>query len=158
MVQTTISQSKTGSNSKLLTGMMIGAVVGGAVALLDTNTRNKVTSSTRGVKDSTVNMVTKVKENPGEVKNDFQERFKNASAVLKEAISEAQDLYEKVNKDVIEPVSQVTEDSNNILSTAQEATEDLKGIGSKVKEAGAEVTADDTAGNSQTGQTGRMYN
>lgn len=69
----------------------------------------------------------------------MQERLKSASSVLKEAISDAQNLYEKVNNNIIQPVTMVTEESSEILSHAKDATTDLKDIGGKVKEAGDEV-------------------
>ncbi|MEK4386232.1 YtxH domain-containing protein [Solibacillus sp. FSL W7-1464] len=135
-VSTTIDNE---NNGKLLRGMVIGAVIGGALAMLDANTRNKVTETTKNMKDSTMDMYSQVKNNPSEVKDDLQERLKSASSVLKEAISDAQNLYEKVNENIILPVTMVKEESSEILSHAKEATTDLKDIGGKVKEAGVEV-------------------
>lgn len=126
-------------NGKILKCMVIGAVIGGVLALLDSNTRNKVTATTKNMKDSTMDMYSQVKNNPSDVKNDLQERLKSASSVLKEAIRDAQNLYEKVNENIIVPVSIVKEESSEILSSAKEATTDLKEIGGKVKEAGEEV-------------------
>ena len=127
------------NNGKLLRGMIIGAVIGGALSMLDSNTRNKVTETTKNMKDSTMDMYSQVKNNPSEVKDDLQERLKSASSVLKEAISDAQNLYEKVNENIILPVTMVKDESSEILSHAKEATTDLKDIGGKVKEAGEEV-------------------
>ncbi|WP_342573076.1 YtxH domain-containing protein [Solibacillus sp. FSL K6-1781] len=127
------------NNGKLLRGMIIGAVIGGALSMLDSNTRNKVTETTKNMKDTTMDMYSQVKNNPTEVKDDLQERLKSASSVLKEAISDAQKLYEKVNENIILPVTMVKDESREILSHAKEATTDLKDIGGKVKEAGEEV-------------------
>ncbi|MEK3763326.1 YtxH domain-containing protein [Solibacillus sp. FSL K6-4121] len=127
------------NNGKLLKGMVLGAIIGGALTLLDSTTRNKVTTTTKNMKDSTLDMYSHVKNNPSEVKDDLQERLKSASSVLKEAISDAQNLYEKVNENIIIPVSTVKEESSEILSHAKEATTDLKVISGKVKEAGEEV-------------------
>ncbi|MER2118874.1 MAG: YtxH domain-containing protein [Solibacillus sp.] len=127
------------NNGKLLRGMIIGAVIGGALSMLDANTRNKVTETTKNMKDSTLDMYSQVKNNPSEVKDDLQERLKSASSVLKEAISDAQNLYEKVNENIILPVTMVKDESSEILSHAKEATTELKDIGGKVKEAGEEV-------------------
>ncbi|WP_100404323.1 hypothetical protein [Bacillus solitudinis] len=129
-------------NGKLLKGVVMGAVVGGAIAMLDSNTRNKVTSTTKNMKDSTLDMYSQVRNNPSGVKNDLQERMNSASSVLKEAINDAQNLYEKVNTNILGQVNQVKEDSSDILSTAKEVTTDLKDIGGKVKEAGEEVMDD----------------
>ncbi|MGM0853551.1 MAG: YtxH domain-containing protein [Bacillota bacterium] len=132
-------------NGKLLKGMVVGAVVGGALAMLDKTTRKRVSSSTSNVKDSTMGMVAKVRENPSGVMNDWQDRLKTASTVLKDAITDAQSLYEKVNDDVIDQVNQVKEDSSEIIATTKEAAGELKDIGDKVKEAGEEVTGDTTS-------------
>ena len=126
-------------NGKILKCMMIGAVIGGALAMLDSNTRNKVTATTKNMKDSTMDMYSQVRNNPSDVKNDLQERMKSASSVLKEAISDAQNLYEKINENIIVPASMVKEESSEILSSAKEVTTGLKDIGGKVKEAGEEV-------------------
>ena len=131
--------SENDNNGKLLRGMVIGAVIGGALSMLDSNTRNKVTETTKNMKDSTMDMYSQVKNNPSEVKDDLQERLKSASSVLKEAISDAQNLYEKVNENIILPVTMVKEESSEILTHAKEATTDLKDIGGKVKEVGEEV-------------------
>lgn len=132
-------------NGKLLKGMVVGAVVGGALAMLDKTTRKRVSSRTSNVKDSTMGMVAKVRENPSGVMNDWQDRLKTASTVLKDAINDAQSLYEKVNDDVIDQVNQVKEDSSEIIATTKEAAEELKDIGGKVKEAGEEVTGESTS-------------
>ncbi|MER2007210.1 MAG: YtxH domain-containing protein [Psychrobacillus sp.] len=136
-------------NGKLLKGLVVGAVIGAAIAMLDSNTRNKVTSTTKNVKDSTLDMYSQVRNNPGEVKNDLQERLKSASTVLKDAINDAQSLYEKVNENILAPVSQVKEDSSGIISSAKEITSDIKEISGKVKEAGEEVV-DGSNGNNHT--------
>ncbi|MCM3359057.1 MULTISPECIES: YtxH domain-containing protein [unclassified Psychrobacillus] len=136
-------------NGKLIKGLVVGAVIGAAIAMLDSNTRNKVTSTTKNVKDSTLDMYSQVRNNPGEVKNDLQERLKSASTVLKDAINDAQSLYEKVNENILAPVSQVKEDSSGIISSAKEITSDIKEISGKVKEAGEEVV-DGSNGNNHT--------
>lgn len=151
MTQTSYNNLSTTSvndnNGKLLRGMLIGAVIGGALSMLDANTRNKVTETTKNMKDSTMDMYSQVKNNPSEVKDDLQERLKSASSVLKEAISDAQNLYEKVNENIILPVTMVKDESSEILSHAKEATTELKDIGGKVKEAGEEVKG---SGNGQS--------
>ncbi|MGA9288013.1 MAG: YtxH domain-containing protein [Anaerobacillus sp.] len=134
---TTVNEEK---NGKLVKGILVGAIVGGAVAMLDSTTRNKVRSTAGNMKDSSRGFYTRVKENPGEVKDDWMDRIQSASSVLKEAMNDAQSLYEKVNDEVVDQVNQVKDDSTEVISTAREAGEDLKDIGSKVKEAGHEVS------------------
>lgn len=136
---TNVSSNEEEINGKLVKGMVFGAIVGGALALLDSNTRQKVAANTKNIKDTTMEMVGQVKNDPSGVKNDLQERMKSAQSILKEAINDAQKLYEKVNENIVGQVNQVKEESTDILSTAKEATSDLKDIGGKVKEAGKEV-------------------
>ncbi|HZH62612.1 MAG TPA: YtxH domain-containing protein [Metabacillus sp.] len=136
---TNASSNEEEKNGKLVKGMVLGAVVGGALAMLDSNTRQKVASNTKCMKDTTMEMVGQVKNDPSGVKSDWQDRMKSAQSILKEAINDAQKLYEKLNEDIFGQVNQIKEESTEILSTAKEATSDLKDIGGKVKEAGEEV-------------------
>ncbi|MFB1082839.1 YtxH domain-containing protein [Jeotgalibacillus sp. JSM ZJ347] len=131
--------TKSDGSSKLLTGVLVGAAVGAAIALLDSNTREQVKTGSRNVGSSTSGFVRNVKENPGEFKNDLSGRFQSAVSTLKNAMNEAQSLYEKVNEDVVPQVEAIRESASEIADTAKEATEDAKGIGSQVADAGSEV-------------------
>ena len=155
---TPVNTEQKESSSKLIKGMVVGAVVGGALAMLDKTTRKKVGSTTSNMKDSTMGVVNQVKENPSGVMNDWQDRIKSASSVLKEAINDAQTLYEKVNEDVVEQVNQVKEDSSEIIATTKEAASELKGIGEKVKEAREEVTGDSTTSSTNNTATSNNNN
>ncbi|QNG58425.1 hypothetical protein H4O14_11190 [Bacillus sp. PAMC26568] len=128
------------NNSKLVKGILAGAVIGGLVTLFDRKTRNQVKDSAVNLKDSSVDMFAQVKENPGEVKNQMVSQFKSAADSLKDAINEAKNLYDRLNKDVKDNVNDVVEISNETLATAKGAQQDLASIGSKVKEAGSELT------------------
>ncbi|TWI54088.1 YtxH domain-containing protein [Halalkalibacter nanhaiisediminis] len=134
--------SETETSNTLWKAVLVGAVVGGMVAMFDASNRKKLSTTTRDMKNSTTKMITKVKENPTEVKNEWQERIKTTSATLKEIINDVQEIYEKVNSNVIEPVNQMKNDTSEIISSAKEATDDLKEIGSKVKDAGEGITAE----------------
>lgn len=129
-----------GQNSKLLKGIVIGGLVGGALALIDYNTRTKVKNTAVGLKDSSTRMITEVKQNPGEVKDQMISQFKTASNTLKEAITDAQELYERLNKDVFGNINTIKEITNDAFSTAKEARGELNNITSKLKEAGTEMT------------------
>lgn len=142
--------SDTEKNSKLLKGIILGGIIGGAITLLDSSTRNKVKTTAVDLKDSSMDMFSQVKENPGEVKEQMMQRFKEASNTLKEAISEAQNLYQIVNEDVFGKVNEVKGISSDALNTAKEATGELKEIGSKVAEAGSKLT--DTSSSNTTSQ------
>ncbi|MCM3595869.1 hypothetical protein M4D55_08760 [Metabacillus idriensis] len=141
--KTETSIAKKGANknsSKLVKGMLVGAAVGGLVTLFDRKTRNQVKDSAVSLKDSSVDVFTQVKENPGEVKNQMVSQFKSAADSLKDAINEAKNLYDRLNEDVMDNVNDVVQISNDTLSTAKDAQKDLASIGSKVKEASTELT------------------
>ncbi|TFE01843.1 YtxH domain-containing protein [Jeotgalibacillus sp. R-1-5s-1] len=131
--------SNNNDSSKLLLGVVVGAAVGAAIALLDNSTRQKVISGSKNLGSSTGGFVRNVKENPGEFKNDVTERFKSAVSTLKSAMNEAQTLYEKVNEEVVPQIESIRESASEIVETAKEVTEDAKDIGSQVADAGSEV-------------------
>jgi gas vesicle protein len=133
------ASSSSSANSKMMKGILIGGVIGGVLAMLDSNTRTKVKDAAVNVKDSSVNMISEVKNNPGDVKEQMMGSFKDASKVLKEAINDAQNLYERLNKDMFGKVSEAKEITSEAVTTAMEAKDELAEIGSKVKEAGATV-------------------
>lgn len=138
-----MNSTRTRSRSgKLMKGIMLGAAVGGAIAMLDSGTRRRVATKTTSWKDSTMGMVERVREDPSGVMNDWQGRLKSASAVLKDAINDAQSLYERVSDDIIEPVK---EQSSELIASTKDAAEDLQEIGMKVKEAGEEIKEDEGA-------------
>ncbi|KWW13015.1 MULTISPECIES: hypothetical protein [Bacillaceae] len=136
MTQSTI---ETQSNSKLLKGILIGGLVGGALTLLDSTTRNKMKRSAVLLKDNSMNMIEQVKENPGEVKDQMVSGVKGATETIKEAIHDVEALYETVNEDVVGKVSEVKDISTDALGTAKEATSELKDISSKVVVAGKQL-------------------
>lgn len=155
----TQTMSDTEKNSKLLKGIILGGIIGGAITLLDSSTRNKVKTTAVDLKDSSMDMFSQVKENPTEVKDQMMQRFKDASNTLKEAISEAQHLYQIVNEDVFGKVNEVKGISSDALSTAKEATGELKEISSKVAEAGSKLmdtSSDTTSQNTRTSSTSEI--
>lgn len=127
-------------NSKLLKGMIIGGIVGGALALIDYNTRTKVKNTAVGLKDSSSKVISEVKQNPGEVKDQMISQFKSATNTLKDAINDAQVLYERLNKDVFGNINTLTEISNDVLSTVKGTKGEIGSISTKLKEAGTELT------------------
>ena len=155
-MNSTFDSSETSNNSKLMRGILIGSVIGGVVAMLDTNTRNKVKGTAINVKDSSMNMISEVKNNPSDVKEQMVNSFKEASNVMKEAINDAQRLYERVNNDMFGKVSDVKEITNQAMNTAVDAKSEISEIGSKVKEAGSTMMENpvvEAAGSSNTGHS-----
>ena len=59
--------------------------------------------------------------------------------VLKEALSDAQKLYERINEDLFSKMGDFKAVSSDALSTVKGAKDDLKQIGSKIVDAGSEL-------------------
>ncbi|MFY4773666.1 YtxH domain-containing protein [Metabacillus sp. RGM 3146] len=142
-VQNDVRADKEKKN-KLLTGVLIGAIAGGVIAMIDSTTRNKVKKGAVGLKDSSVDVYNQVRENPSEVKDQLIDQVKGATSTLKSAIEDAQHLYERVNK-VVGKVNDVVKISTQTLSIAKSAKSELGKIGSKVKDAGSEVKGGSTS-------------
>jgi len=141
MNQTYSSSNESEKNSKLLKGVVIGGLVGGVISLLDSSTRSTVKETALGLKSTSKNLLNEVKENPGEVKEQMVSQFKEASNILKDAITDAQSLYERLNNDIFGKMGDVKEITNSAMSTAKDVTGDLKQIGTKVADAGSELKA-----------------
>ncbi|NHM31486.1 hypothetical protein [Neobacillus terrae] len=150
MNQTYSSSNESEKNSKLLKGVVIGGLVGGVISLLDSSTRSTVKETALGLKSTSKNLLNEVKENPGEVKEQMISQFKEASNILKDAITDAQSLYERLNNDIFGKMGDVKEITNSAMSTAKDVTGDLKQIGSKVADAGSELKAVVPTGGSST--------
>ncbi|WP_180954586.1 YtxH domain-containing protein [Bacillus sp. V5-8f] len=135
----TYTMADTQSNSKLLKGIILGGIIGGAITLLDSSTRSKVKTKAVDLKDTSMDMLTQVKENPTEMKDQMVQRFKDASETLKEAINEAQKIYQTVNEDVFGKVNEVKQLSSDAINIAKDATGGIKEVGSKVAEAGTQL-------------------
>ncbi|WNF23739.1 YtxH domain-containing protein [Mesobacillus jeotgali] len=131
------SNSTGSSNSKLMKGVLIGAAIGGALTLLDSNTRTKVKDKAVNAKDTSMNVFSEVKNNPTDVKEQMMSSFKEASSILKEAISDAQNLYQRLNDDVFSKMNEAKSNSSDAMQTVMNAKDELKEVGSKVKEAGS---------------------
>jgi gas vesicle protein len=131
------SSNSSSSNGKLMKGVLIGAAIGGALTLLDSNTRSKVKDKAVNAKDTSMNVFSEVRNNPSDVKEQMMSSFKEASSILKEAISDAQNLYQRLNDDVFSKVNEAKSNSSDAMQTVMNAKDELKDVGSKVKEAGS---------------------
>ena len=132
-----ILDRKKQNNSKLLKGMIVGGAIGGCISLLDKSTRKNVSENTTNLKETSKNVITHVKENPAEVKEQFLDQTKQVTDTLKNTIQEAKKLVNKINSEVVEDAKEVTDEAT---SFAEEAKEDLKGIKSDLKNTGTSLT------------------
>ncbi|RDU36078.1 hypothetical protein DRW41_15960 [Neobacillus piezotolerans] len=150
--------SENEKNSKLLKGIVIGGVIGGVLTLLDSSTRNSLKDTAVDLKNTSKNMFTEVKQNPTEVKDQMVSQFQQASNVLKEAIADAQQLYDRLNNDLFGKVTEVKDISKDALDTVMGFKGEVKQIGSKVAEAGSELKAAAPTGSGTSSTTDSTMN
>lgn len=126
-------------NSMLMKGIVIGGMIGGVLSLIDAKTRTQLKETAVDLKSTSQKMLSDVKENPNEMKDQMVSQFTQVTNVLKEAISDAQKLYERLNEDLFSKMGDIKEVSSGALSTVKDAKDDLKQIGSKIVDAGSEL-------------------
>ena len=137
-----------GPKISLVTGMLLGALVGGLLALLSSSNREQTKQSLTNAKSSVGGIVNEVKQDPAGKASQVIEQVKTASGKIQEVSTDVQNVYEKV----VGEVDTVKEDVNKIVETAQEAKSDLQDIGEKVVDAkdtalGQETTSTDSTSN-----------
>ncbi len=126
-------------NSMLMKGIVIGGLIGGVFSLIDAKTRTQLKETAVDLKTTSQKMLSGVKENPSEMKEQMVSQFNQVTNVLKEALSDAQKLYERLNEDLFSKMGDFKAVSSDALSTVRGAKDDLKQIGSKIVDAGSEL-------------------
>ncbi|MFJ8068497.1 hypothetical protein ACIQZD_06000 [Peribacillus sp. NPDC096447] len=127
-------------------GVIVGGIIGGALSLRDYRTRMKVMDTAASMKESTVELISQVKENPKDTKEELVQRFNSASTSLKEAIQEAQSIYNLVDDQLLgitkgkKSVANNIANAANLVDVAVEAKEKAKETVTKVSEAGKSLT------------------
>ena len=139
-----------GPKINVLTGMLLGALVGGLLALLSSANREQTKQSFTNAKSSVGGMVNEMKQDPSGKASQVIEQVKTASGMIQEVSTDVQNVYEKV----VGEVDTVKEDVNKIVETAQDAKSDLQDIGGKVVDAkdtalGQKELPDDDASNNE---------
>ncbi|TCI27782.1 hypothetical protein EVJ27_02530 [Exiguobacterium sp. SH3S2] len=120
-----------GPRINVVTGMLLGALVGGLIALLSSSNRETTKQSLTNAKSSVGGLVDTIKEDPAGKASQVIEQVKSASGMIQEVSTDVQNVYEKV----VGEVDTVKEDVNKVVETAQETKSDLQDIGEKVVEA-----------------------
>lgn len=82
------------NKSKLLQGIIIGAVVGGCISLLDKNTRNAVKNQSR----QTINYAKKVLNDPNRLVRQIQDSSIKLRESFKETVDDVTFIYKKVQE------------------------------------------------------------
>ncbi|ERG68289.1 hypothetical protein [Exiguobacterium chiriqhucha] len=120
-----------GPKITVVTGMLLGALVGGLLALLSTSNRENTKQSFSSAKSSVGGLVDTVKQDPAGTASQVIGQVKAATEVIQDVATDVQNVYEKVAGEV----DTVKQDVNKVVGTAQEAKSDLQSIGEKVVEA-----------------------
>ncbi|MDL5376756.1 hypothetical protein ACNOIU_05045 [Exiguobacterium mexicanum] len=120
-----------GPKITVVTGMLLGALVGGLLALLSTSNRENTKQSFSSAKSSVGGLVDTVKQDPAGTASQVIGQVKAATEVIQDVAIDVQNVYEKVAGEV----DTVKQDVNKVVGTAQEAKSDLQSIGEKVVEA-----------------------
>lgn len=111
-----------GNSSKFMKGIMLGAIVGGMLSLLDKNTRQSVFQNCRERKDKIVHLM----KNP----NIVVEQVKETTGKMKTT-------FEQVNEDVTfitEKVKELKEVTPQVVEIVQETKETFSSEKSKIDE------------------------
>jgi hypothetical protein len=134
---TVLNETTSASQSRnyLLPGIVIGSILGAAMALRDPQTRKKVTYTAANLKES-----------PKETMEDMTQRFKNASFSFKEAMSEANAIFTMVNDQLLKNKGSNSITGNlantaNLVNVASEAKEKLKEAAANLSEAGRALSS-----------------
>lgn len=130
-----------GPKITVVTGMLLGALVGGLLALLSSSNRETTKQSLTNAKSSVGGLVDTIKEDPAGKASQVIGQVKAASGVIQEVATDVQNVYEKVAGEV----DTVKQDVNKVVETAQEAKSDLQSIGEKVVEAKDTALGQDNA-------------
>jgi uncharacterized membrane-anchored protein YhcB (DUF1043 family) len=99
--------------NKIVTGLVIGSVIGVTVSLIDPATRKRTMQKFENLKDGSTRIVQSYKDNPDEFKKDWKERFHRSSDAMKAITNDTQRLYKQIQSTVRErskDLKEITED------------------------------------------------
>lgn len=151
------SEESNGPRITLMKGILLGAVVGGALALLSSSNRQNTKQSLSTAKSSVGGLVSEVAKDPSGKASQVIDQVKSASGVIQEVATDVQNVYEKVAGEV----DTVKQDLTQVAGTAMEAKSDLQSIGEKVVEAkdtalGQETSSDSSSNDSSNDDTSKQ--
>ncbi|TKD68317.1 YtxH domain-containing protein [Pseudalkalibacillus hwajinpoensis] len=127
-----MSQSYPGGNqNKLFKAVLIGGLAGALISLLDRGTRESIKTGSKRAGS----VLRDVKSNPSYYTDKWKQTVDEASGLMKEVQEDISTLSNKFNG--------LKESSVEAFNLVKETQHDLKEIGSKVVEAGEELTGKD---------------
>ena len=117
-------EKKERRRSRLLTGILVGSVVGMTVAMFDRTTREHVTNKARRCGQRTITWIKEVRTNPEAFLDNVKHQVQKVSQTAKDVADDIQLVFSKLNE--------VKETSSQAMETAKEAGEEMKEIGRKI--------------------------
>lgn len=127
-----MSQSYQGGNqNKLFKAVLIGGLAGALISLLDRGTRESIKTGSKRAGS----VLRDVKSNPSYYTDKWKQTVDEASGLMKEVQEDISTLSDKFNG--------LKESSVEAFNLVKETQHDLKEIGSRVVEAGEELTGKD---------------
>ncbi|WP_270182656.1 YtxH domain-containing protein [Alkalihalobacillus sp. CinArs1] len=118
------------SENKLFKAVLIGGLAGALISLLDRGTRQSIKEGSK----RTGEVLREVKNNPSYYSNKVRQTVEDAGDLMKEVQDDITTLSKKF--------SGLKESSVEALNIVKETQKDIKEIGSRVVEAGEELTKD----------------
>ncbi len=119
---------QSGNQNKLFKAVLIGGLAGALISLLDKGTRESIRSGS----ERAGNILRDVKNNPSYYTDKWKQTVDDASELVKEVQDDISTLSEKFNG--------LKDSSVEAFNLVKETQHDLKEIGSRVVEAGEELT------------------
>ncbi|MGA9288934.1 MAG: YtxH domain-containing protein [Anaerobacillus sp.] len=119
---------QSGNQNKLFKAVLIGGLAGALISLLDKGTRDSIRSGSKRAG----NVLRDVKNNPSYYTDKWKQTVDDASGLMKEVQEDISTLSEKFNG--------LKDSSVEAFNLVKETQHDLKEIGSRVVEAGEELT------------------
>ncbi|MFG6149818.1 YtxH domain-containing protein [Halobacillus sp. B23F22_1] len=106
------------AENKLITGIVTGALIGGAIVLFDKNTRQYVMSKSKGAGNCCRNYI----EQPSEAIHDLRLSYESFSKKLNNGIDEILVLLKKA-EDALNKIGEMDEKVNNKLESVDNSKE-----------------------------------
>ncbi|MFC4319916.1 YtxH domain-containing protein [Litchfieldia salsa] len=104
-------------NNKMAQSMIIGALVGGAISLLDRDTREQFVCSTKRVSEKTVDLI----KNPQHAVSTVRDNINQVKTTVEQVSNDLRFLSGKVNE-----LNETTPEMLNMLKDTQDAFRNLK--------------------------------
>ncbi|WP_283153083.1 YtxH domain-containing protein [Guptibacillus hwajinpoensis] len=117
-----------GSQNKLFKAVLIGGLAGALISLFDRGTRESIQNGSK----KAGSILRDVKNNPSYYTDKWKQTVDDASGLMKEVQDDISTLSQKFNG--------LKESSVEAFNLVKETQDDLKEIGSRVVEAGEELT------------------